>query len=467
MSIPISSLLNDRGSRPMKLSSPHNLRGRLHNITSGSKKPNGFSLPVIVGASIIILVGSLGLALAASNAREGSSRQYQNKVALQIAEAGAALTLEKLNSTYRYLLVEPLLSWGNPNLIPTTLCPGATTSFSSMPTNGNVTKSDGATLGSYTIESYTYTGSKFYGGTGKLRVKGLLKDQNGNTKATSVISQHINIQPKNCGGLFNAPPTSSGFPGLVGGSISLGNADVLGTISGNILCLSCTSTTAAGLANEVNQGPNSVVNGNIFGGQIPLPSIPAPPTSTPTTGPAVNNSATFTAGSNNNGACLVSSGTTYCRISSVDLNGGNKTLTFNTLAGPIRVYVSGSFKVSGNARIIHTQTPDKLIIFGNPADSISANDQTVVLSGGSSAINAFIFMPDANVGINGGSSTPDLLGAIWAKTFGVAGSSSNNADIQVPDGMGGLLTDSLGDSFNISIRDYAAAGTSYWSSYTH
>jgi hypothetical protein len=251
------------------------------------------------------------------------------------------------------------------------------------------------------------------------------------------------------------------------GSISLGNADVLGTISGNILCLLCKSTTASTLANEVNQGPNSIVNGNIFGGQIPLPPIPAPPALTPSTGPAINNSQTFTAGSVNNGACLVSSGTTFCRISSVNLNGGNKTLTFNTTAGPMRVYVSGNFNVSGNARMIHTGTPDKLSIFGNPADSISTNDQSVILSGGSSAINAFIFMPDANVGINGGSSTPDLLGAIWSKTFGVAGSSSNNADIQVPDGMGGLLTDSLGDSFNISIRDYSAAGTSYWSSYTH
>ena len=95
----------------------------------------------------------------------------------------------------------------------------------------------------------------------------------------------------------------------------------------------------------------------------------------------------------------------------------------------------------------------------------------LVISGGSAAVNAFVYMPDACVGINGGSTSPDLRGGIWANRYGGGGSggcgsSSNNGDIQIPDDMGGLLTNSLGDSFNVSIRDFAGAGITAWSSST-
>lgn len=53
--------------------------------------------------------------------------------------------------------------------------------------------------------------------------------------------------------------------------------------------------------------------------------------------------------------------------------------------------------------------------------------------------------------INGGASTPDLRGAVWAKQWD--GSSSNNAEIEVPNNIG----ENLGSDFNVSIAIPAAS----------
>lgn len=435
-----------------------------------AQRTAGFVLPTTLVAAAILLVGCIGLAIGGSATRAGSARQYQARLAQDVAEAGLTITLDKLNSTYRYLLVRNLNSWSSASLNPTQICPGASTNFAAMPTSGSIRDSSSNRIGNYTVTAYDFNGNAYYGGTGTLKVKGEISDSSGSVLASSIITTGIQVVPKNCGGRITTPPTTSGFPGLIGSTINLGGNDVTGQINGNILCLSCTGTSQAQLSSEIGQGPQSVVNGTLFAGSIPLPPIPQPPATLPNTGVVITTTTTFTAGQSNGGACVVVSGVTYCRIASVNLS-GSQSLTFNTSSGPMRVYFDGDLSLSGQAAIAHSGSPQNLVFFGLPADQNAGYQQTFVISGGSSAVNAFVYMPDGCVGINGGSTSPDLRGGIWANRYGGGGSggcgsSSNNGDIQVPDDMGGLLTTSLGDSFNVSIRDFAGAGITAWSSST-
>lgn len=436
----------------------------------GPGRDGGFVLPTTLVAAAIVLVGCIGLAIAGSATRAGSGRQYQARLAQDVAEAGLTITLDKLNSTYRYLLVRNLSSWGSASLNPTQICPGASTNFSAMPTSGSIRDSGNNSIGTYIITAYDFNGNAYYGGTGTLKIKGEISGDSGSVIASSIITTGIQVVPKNCGGRITTPPTTSGFPGLIGSTINLGGNDVFGQINGNILCLSCSGTSQSQLSSEIGQGTQSVVNGTLFAGSIPLPPIPQPPATLPNVGVAITTTTTITAGQSNGGACVVDSGVTYCRIASVSLS-GSQSLTFNTSPGPMRIYFDGNLTLSGQAVIAHSGSPQNLVFFGLPADQNASYRQTFVINGGSSAVNAFVYMPDACVGINGGSTSPDLRGGIWANRYGGGGSggcgsSSNNGDIQVPDDMGGLLTNSLGDSFNVSIRDFAGAGITAWSSST-
>lgn len=430
----------------------------------------GFVLATTLVAAAILLVGCIGLAMAGTATRAGSARQYQARLAQDVAEAGLTVTLEKLNSTYRYLLVRNLSSWSGATFNPTQICPNASTNFAAMPINGSIRDSNNISLGSYTISSYDFNGNPYYGGTATLKVRGEISNPAGAVIASSTITTRLQIVPKNCGGRITTPPTTSGFPGLLGNTINLGGNDVNGQINGNILCLSCTGTNPSQLSAQIGQGPQSVVNGTLFGGSIPLPPIPLPPANLTSNGAIITTSRTFTAGQSNGGACVVESGITYCRIASVNLS-GSQSLSFNSSYGPMRIYFDGNLVLSGNALIAHNGSPQNLVFFGVESDQNAGYQQSFVISGGSAAVNAFIYMPDACVGINGGSVSPDLRGGIWANHYGGGGSggcgsSSNNGDIQVPDMMGSLLTSSLGDNFNVSIRDFAAAGTTAWSTST-
>ena len=57
----------------------------------------------------------------------------------------------------------------------------------------------------------------------------------------------------------------------------------------------------------------------------------------------------------------------------------------------------------------------------------------------------------------------DISGAVWAKTWN--GSSSNNAQLVVPEDMGSQLFTGLGTRFGISVQDYVALGVNNWSSF--
>ena len=458
-----------------------------------TKQEIGFVLPLVVIIGLILLVGGLATLARSFGGLVGAIRQEQAGQAREIAETGLARTVGRLNRQWPYLLINCYDTngsvpntcsgtWANPAL-PSAICPGHET-ISVPPVTGTTSQP----AGRYSIDTYTFSGTQFYGGTGKIKVTGERLGSNGTTVvASATVEQEFDVKPKNCDARYGQPATSSGFPGLLGWGINLGGNDVRGRISGNVMCITCTS--------EADMGANSqsVVDGNKFWGPISVPPVPTfPPqlTATPTT---ISTSTTITAGSTNGGMCAVDTNIppiTHCRITSINLS-GQKLLTVNSAAGPVRLYVSGNISASGQAGIIHkagsntNPSPGNLGLFGNPLSSnpacmADANcySQTVSLAGVSKpakAANLFAFFPDAQVGINGGAQGTaicdsdgecgggDVYGAIWAKKWN--GSNSNNAQLVVPRNMADILLTNYGSQFAISVRDYVGLGVNSWRGY--
>jgi hypothetical protein len=476
---------------------------------------DGFILPLVVVLGLILAVGGFTMLARSFAGLFGATRQEQARQAREIAETGLATTVELLNRKYSYLLINCYSrsgspptpndcintgTWSSPQL-PSSICPGSDTTTNNFP----LTKEINSPKGRYRIEFYAYAGTQFYGGTGKLKATGeRLSNDGTRILASASVEQTFDVKPKPCDARFGDTPTSSGFPGLLGWNVRLGNNDVKGVTSGNVLCILCTVTTPSRTDGTYTQAEaetavgalaNSDVDGKIFLGKISTPDVPIFPTSLKpfVTAKSITNETTITASStpttsaatsSNDRMCATDTSSppiTHCLITSIDLQ-GQKVLTINTTAGPIRLYVSGNISAGGQAGINHAGEPGRLGVFGNPisSDSRCSSDptffnQTVTLAGASKpskAAGLFAYFPCASMGINGGAQataqcTPDgecgggdIYGALWTKTWD--GSASNQAQLVVPKDMGSQLLENFGTSFAISIRDYVALGINSW-----
>lgn len=491
------------------------------------KVDGGYVLPLILVTSLLIGTGMMAMAAKAWLGATGSIRQSQGRQAKEIAEAGMARIIEELNSDYAYLLIEDLDDWNNTQFL-SSVCNNSNLDPTSMSRGGLINNNTGV----YTLTSYDFKGSRFYGGNATLRVTGKkiknyssgtdTEDASYKTLASAVVEQTVLIKPKSCEGSLNEEVDSSGFPGLLGQTVTLGNNDIFGTVSGNVFCLQCMDQRASqcGLQpatlqaleelNGKDENNNGIedklemekclidskdkVAGDIYLGGIDIPPVPTPPSditfSTPT---IIDSSETITAG-DNSGRCRVDDSMppiTHCLISSIDLKGGGskeknqKKLTVDTTNGPVRIYVEGDVNFSGGAAIKHIpedQPSTYLGLFGNPADNNDSNDQSVLIAGASTSNNLWIYFPDGRIGINGGSKGEaldefgvpcdentadctggDIYGAVWGKEW--RGSSSTVASVNVPDEFPTDIFNDYGESYALGIRDYIAAGVTFWRSF--
>jgi len=482
---------------------------------ASTSEPDGFILPLVVVLGLILAVGGFTMLARSFAGLFGATRQEQARQAREIAETGLATTVEPLNRKYSYLLINCYSrsgspptpndcintgTWSSPQL-PSSICPGSDTTTINFPLNKEINTPKGR----YRIEFYAYAGTQFYGGTGKLKATGeRLSNDGARILASASVEQTFDVKPKPCDARFGDTPTSSGFPGLLGWNVRLGNNDVKGVTSGNVLCILCTvanpsrtdgTYTQAEAETAVGALANSDVDGKIFLGEISTPDVPTFPASlrpyvtaksitSTTTISASNTPTTSTSTNNNGGMCATDSSSppiTHCLVNSINLQ-GQKVLTVSTSAGPVRLYVSGDISASGQAGTYHGGEPGKLGLFGNPisSDSRCSSDpnftnQSVTLAGTSKPTKAaglFAYFPCASMGINGGAQataecTPDgecgggdVYGALWTKIWD--GSSSNQAQLVVPKDMGSQLLENFGTSFAISIRDYVALGINSW-----
>jgi len=289
--------------------------------------------------------------------------------------------------------------WNSP---PSSAPPCLSTIAASMPTSGDI----GA--GTYEVFDYKYDEASK---TGILKVDGRLDSSSTRIEVKVDITQ--------------ASLQGTPFPGTYAQTgADLGNADILGsggTSSANVVCAECSvpsgectasGPTQAGKESAVGLLEQGQVEGEIFTKSVDMPPVPTAPSGSSDLG-NVNSEQTITAGNHT--------------VGSITLN-GNETLTIDSSGGPVNLYISGDINISGNASIEHGGGAHDFRIYGKPDDGDGETDQTFTISGGSSAVNTFIYAPDATVEINGGASTPDLRGAVWAKQWD--GSSSNNAELR-------------------------------------
>lgn len=489
---------------------------------------DGFVLPLIIIVGLIIGTGLMALSARTFSGLIGSIRQGQSREAREAAESGMALILKELNRGYPYLLIEDCdvvsrygtavcSGWmekgstaaptdqNGENLAPvsgtfsyrTSICPRSDappeTIFSKLSNNLAGGKSR------YRLLSYDFTGDQHQGGHARLRVLGERLLPDGSTvKATALINREVVIRPKNCDVPVGTASEASGFPGILGESVNLGNSDTVGSVNGNVLCTGCDpNDTSTDLATQVNLKDNQgFVEGEIFGGKIGMPVIPDFPCSgeqVTKTGADLDilEPMTLSANFSNNGRCCTvetkvkqyddegnvvidpdtnepdyrTINVTHCKANNITLNGAGQVLEISTSTNNhLSLYVSGDINISGAGNnppsIQHSGNPADFAIFGKPRSNASTPTQTVDLNGGPQALNLFIYMPEAKVSINGGSSTPDVIGAIWAREYAAK---SNVAEILIPDDMGSMVWANYGSGFDLGIREYAALGTTDWS----
>ena len=467
------------------------------------KQANGYVLPLVLLITMLMGTSMMAITTRAWLDQKGAIRQSEARAAREVAEAGLASMVETLNRRHAHLLIVDQGQWSNPPL-SSSVCSNSSTGVPS--TTGTV-----GSNGFYELESYTFNGSAFYGGKADLRMRGEVR-RNGDTRAAAIVTQTIEIKPKSCTTSYGEPVDTSGFPGLLGQTITLGGNDVLGKLSGNVFCIQCASES------DVGGNSQSIVGGQIVTGPLDLPPVPTAPASlnlydTPFSFDAsdckgnTENQPASCAVSNNgdleiiagstdptkllNGQCAEDGdGITHCVVEKLLLD--NNELRVNSVAGPVRIYFTGTgevFKSTGNGGIRHTQGADapstNLGLFGNPLDPTNSTpDQQFTLRGAADSNNLWAYLPDGNLGIAGGAQDNancevlsdgslgectggDIYGAVWAKSWGETNGASSGTGVQivVPPDMGQQLYNDFGTDYAIGLRDYAALGISKWSSF--
>lgn len=454
----------------------------------------GFAIPIAIGLGLIMILIATMMIMRSQGDQVTASAQKGAAQSLALTEGGVTRSLSTVNQYTNGSLLILNYDSINPATNKTYLGPDgilnngdeettAVNQWSSPPTSVACSSSRSLPIGllssnissgSYQIKAYRYQNPDGNQNSGD-EIGTLLVEGNQESAASRVqVSMQIVSNPSN-----------GSFAGLyASNTIDLGNNDVMKVAgagntgsSANVICRNCTVParecpegvpTLAGLADAVGMGSNSVIDGTIFIGDPQLPALPIAPTNACSSTSGANcsidlrsiSSATtlprVTDTTNRTTWGIASSEPYHYVISSITLRGSD-VITINTSSAPVYLYLSGNVSLSGGGGIAHTGSPERLRLYGKPADANDSNDQSITISGGSSTTNMFIYAPDATMGINGGSSDPDIQGAVWTKTWN--GSSSNNAEIRVPDNMPTLLG---GYFSNVGRQVYRSVNLSRW-----
>jgi hypothetical protein len=301
----------------------------------------------------------------------------------------------------------------------------------------------------YKLLAYQYQATNATQGKGTM----LMEGTQGNAKTRLQVSLDVTKEAK---------PIDGTFPGLyMEKIINLGNNDIIASSEDPvaIICKDCqmsdTTTfcppTDENILKGAMGGQNNAVLTNVTPklGNPQIPPLPLASGNEIIISGTINDNLTLPkSGDVANTVDTATGGPVFeYKISSISLS-GSKTLTINTNPGspnnpngyPVHLYVTGNISVSGQAKIDHIGDFGKFAIFGKPDDGTAAYSQTFVISGGATS-KMFVYAPDANVGINGGSGDGDITGVVWAEVWNA--SNSNNADLIVPKDASQALKDYL------------------------
>jgi hypothetical protein len=458
-----------------------------NHINSIHNREKGTTFVVSVCFGVITIGFSAMAIINSSKTKINAVTNDFKQSVMATAETGIIRSQDKLNSLYPYYLTlnykpnaSPAVNeWANPpsDVSISPCAPDATTLA-----NAVIAESLDSNA-RYEIKSYEHISAT---NTANLVVQG--RNLDGGLNSQGQIEVSLEIEQ------FAKPGT---FPGLYAEQfVGFANADLLPETPGSDLALICTDCTSdlppgcvAGepstdyLEDAIDLGPTGVVQADIMVGESPkLPDFPEPPTSQCSAteappcyilvGPWTTNVAqqlprpSDITDRQNWGH---SSTEPYNYI--LDNTGSPQyrsftsgSLTVDTTNAPVRLYATGNIELAGSEFIAHTGSFEKFALLGctdtlnsldlngNYLDDTCVNpmtDQTFLLSGGATTTNIFIYALNAQVGVNGGSSSPDFRGVLWTRAWGRdgsagAGSSSNNAEIVVPDNAAALVSSEFG-----------------------
>lgn len=441
------------------------MKRKLKLTSATDIREKGFTLPLIIGLGLIAILVGTTMMIRTQGEQTSVFLQKETANSLSVAETGITRTLAQIdrgsNNIYlsnNYDPIDPqsnktflgvdgiersgdeettqVDSWTNPSN------PDVCTQTGTLP---NTLLAGTVGSGTYQLLAYRYRESDR---TGHLLIQGT------KGKAVSRLAVAIEVEQ-------NLIPNS--FPGLYASyNINLGNNDILkverenGTAA-SAICGNCQVTKndcvneevpQETIKNKIQQGSNSQIDGNVYIANLNLPSPPplptnqcsaynSPPCKIPIDLVSGNEQLPRQVDLDNRELWGHSEIEPYIyEIGNISLS-STDTLTLDSATAPLRLYVSGNITMSSGTSLIHDGTPERLSIFGTAISS-----QTFTLYGGSTPISTFIYAPNARVTIIGGSSNPDLLGALWVKQWD--GSFSNQTEIRIPNS----LSSSLAQQFN-------------------
>lgn len=419
----------------------------------------GFALPIAMAMGFIMVLIAGTLVMRSHGDQVTASAQKATAQSLAVAEGGVTRTLAKLNQSdpdissllkRNYDPINPdtgknyLGSDGIPNTNDETTTAVNQWTSSNMPPCISTTDLLSGNIGNSTYEvlAYRYDATNK---TGTLLVKG----QVGATSSQSRVQQTFNVKPR-----------ESSFIAVLGtDDIALDNNDVRG-IYGNVACTNATKCpvtcpyTTASARTAIGADNNGFVDGKIYIGSIPTPALPLMPTvwngtgSVPTTPFTISLTSPISGNNTFPRSSDVSNhiaGTPYhYQIPSISLSGSSTVTiitqthaTYNPTGDPVYFWVSGNIDIGGSSTLIHSAistNPTAFRIYGT-----STSGQDILVGSGAAGMDAFIFAPNARVGING---TGIINGLVYAKSYGEIGS-NGNAVVNVPNNPN--LASSLGD----------------------
>jgi hypothetical protein len=481
-------------------------------LLNQKKSQEGFTTVIAVGIGLIMLLSGATMMIRSEASRTSANAQKETAASFGIAETGITRSLSQLNTPkyYPYLVKSYDLK---PHFKPTAVNEWSTPitqevqDLCKLP-SGTIVNDltnevilDSATGTKYQLLAYSYaplattpslstTPVKI--GDGKILLQG-----NKNNGARSNLEVSTDVQ-------LRILPAS--FPGLYASSaIDLSGADILqvsGTNGGgNIICANCgyNDTHCNTLNTKTKTEQKNYILDNLMGatseaiveGQVYLSSVVMPPITPPTATcalttitdknqlkdckiviPQITSATTLprpsdiSALSSSVQAQLNNTDTSYyfnyeiqgSDSKDINLSGSaSEKLTIKTDKGPVRLYVSKNITMSGSANMEHTDTgiPERFALFG-----IGSSTQSFVINGAASTTGMFLYAPNANLRFNGAAgANPDILGAIWVKSFDNNG---NNFELKVPDNFGSTLGDIYGNDYNLGIKVYSTSAPKSW-----
>lgn len=440
----------------------------------------GFAIPIAVGMGLTMILIATTLIVRSQGDQVSASAQKATAQSLAVAEGGMTRTLFKLNQS------SPNVS----SLMKRTYDPiDSSTGKTFLGLDGKANSGDELTVAvnewtAANMPPCTTTSDLLNGTIGNSPYKVLAYRYDAATKiGTLLVKGQISTGNSSEARVQQTFTVSSKVGSLVGvlgtDDIDLGNNDIRGT-NGNVACTNTTkcpvpSGSCSSLTNistnsvardAIGAGPQADIGGKIFLGPLTTPSLPTMPTvwngsgTAPTTAFTISNSGSpFDYIDNNTTLVFPRSsdftshvaGTPYnYSINNINANGFNITINTqmdspgtplanrrNPTGDPVYFWVSGNINMGGSSQLNHTTSSTNPTAFRIYGTSTTSQDFTV--ASGASNVDAFIFAPNARVGING---TGTIDGLVYAKSFGEVGA-NGNAVVNVPNNVN--LGSSLGD----------------------